>query len=120
MSSNLKIMNSSAWSDWTLPTLSLSAGKKLLIVPNITPTPDHIVSLDTAVRVGLELEPRVSEVLPAAIILYPQNFTGIDTMPQDLQFVITTLVILGHPHSKHVLQYSSPLLHFAAAILFLL
>ena len=85
-------MKGNMWPQWAEPVLAFFAGKKLLIVPHIEARPSQIITLAAALRVGNELEPRVIEVLPAAIIHFPKNFTHLQKMPKDLQSVIKAIV----------------------------
>ena len=79
---------STKWPAWAKPILSFLAGKRLLIIPSIEPKPSNRISVKRAVRVGLELEPRVIEVLPAAIIHFPRSFVDLDAMPEKLREVV--------------------------------
>ncbi|MCO6432567.1 MAG: hypothetical protein J5J00_17065 [Deltaproteobacteria bacterium] len=68
--------------------MAFLSGKGLLIVPGIDPRPSQEITITAALRVGRELEPRILEVLPAAIIHFPASFTSLNAIPRDLQRVI--------------------------------
>lgn len=79
------------WPNWAEPVLAFLSGKRLLLTPSVEPRPSQEISIATALRVGRELEPRVLEVLPAAIIHFPANFTSIDAMPKELRLVVDAI-----------------------------
>ena len=81
----------SKWPKWSIPILEFLTGKGLLIVPDITPRPSQVISLIKALKAGRELEPRIIEVLPAALIHFPSNFEDLDRVPPELNEIINAI-----------------------------
>ncbi len=65
--------------------LGFLTAKGFLIAPHITPTGSVKLRLSDVLSVGLNSEPRVIEVLPAAILHFPKSFLGLDEMPDKLR-----------------------------------
>lgn len=65
--------------------LGFFCAKGLLIAPHITPKSSVKIRLHDALTVGLNSEPRVIAVLPAAILHFPRSFLGLDEMPEKLR-----------------------------------
>ena len=49
------------------------------------------VDLEDALWVGRNVEPRVLEVLPAALIHYPANFIGVEDTPKAIQILLKAI-----------------------------
>lgn len=49
------------------------------------------ININDAVWAGLNVEPRIIEVLPAAILHFPKAFTGIKTLPKDLTRILNLI-----------------------------
>jgi len=62
--------------------------KGLLTATDIAPLPTVKISLADALWVGETLEPRVLEILPAALAHFPRTFLGRAEMPADLGEVL--------------------------------
>jgi hypothetical protein len=65
--------------------LGFLVSKGLLIAPHINPVRSAKLRISDAIAVGLNREPRVLEVLPAAILHFPKSFLDHDTMPEKLR-----------------------------------
>jgi hypothetical protein len=70
-------------------TMALLTAKRLLrtTLP-IAPVAGMRVHIDDALWAGRNVEPRIIEVLPAAILHYRTNFLGLDKMPNDFAEVL--------------------------------
>jgi len=62
--------------------------KGFMMATDIAPLPTVKISLADAVWVGETLEPRVFEVLPAALAHFPRSFLGRAEMPEELKGVL--------------------------------
>lgn len=71
--------------------IGLLIAKGYLIADHVPPAPQAKVSVGEALWAAAELEPRVLEVLPAALIAFPKSFTGIEALPAELQRIIALL-----------------------------
>ena len=71
--------------------LGFLVAKGLLISPAIVPQPSIKVPLVDALWVGEHIEPRVPEVLPAAVLHFPRSFLLPPEMPEDLAKIISFL-----------------------------
>lgn len=67
------------------------AAKKLLITDQFKLWPNTKLRLDDVLWVGKNVEPRVLEVLPAALIHFPKTFIGKNDMPAQLENVIDAI-----------------------------
>jgi hypothetical protein len=74
------------------------AAKKLLLLDAKLPRPTRKMSVADALLVGSRIEPRVLEVLPAAILRFPSIFIDIGKAPKDLCQVLQ-LLTSGKPIS---------------------
>jgi hypothetical protein len=72
----------------TEDVLGFLVAKGLLIAPNITPRPLVKLDLKAVIRVGLEIEPRVIEVLPAALLHFPKSFRNTKKLPKKIREVL--------------------------------
>ncbi len=68
--------------------LGFLSAKGLLIAPHVTPKSSVKIRLADALTVGLHIEPRVIEVLPAAILHFPKSFLGMHEMPEKLRLTL--------------------------------
>ena len=64
------------------------AAKGLLLVEGVPPRPMAKLNIKDVLRVGQEIEPRVLEVLPAALLHFPRSFTNHKAIPEKLQLVL--------------------------------
>ena len=78
--------------EWSLDVFAFLQGIRLLRSNDGVAKPDVKVRVTDAIRAGLELEPRVIEVLPAALIHYPESFTDKDKIPDKLANVIDSIL----------------------------
>lgn len=60
----------------------------LLLVEGVSPRPMAKLNIKDVLRVGQEIEPRVLEVLPAALLHFPRSFTNQKAIPENLAQVI--------------------------------
>ena len=65
--------------------LGFLTAKGFLIAPHITPTGSVKLRLSDVLTVGLNSEPRIIEIRPAAILHFPRSFLGLDEMPDKLR-----------------------------------
>jgi hypothetical protein len=54
----------------------------------IAPAPGVRLNVQDVLWAGQRVEPRIIEVLPAALLRFPKNFVGLDRMPAELKEVI--------------------------------
>jgi len=71
--------------------LGFLAAKGLLIVPGIVPLPRIKLTVKDAVHVAQHVEPRILEVLPAAVIHFPDSFQGMEALPAELDEIIRAI-----------------------------
>lgn len=64
------------------------AAKGLLLVEGVPLRPMAKLNIKDVLRVGQEIEPRVLEVLPAALLHFPRSFTNQKAIPEKLAQVI--------------------------------
>lgn len=67
------------------------AAKRLLLLNGKLPRPTRKMRVADALWVGKRIEPRVLEVLPAAILRFPSIFIDLDTMPKDLRELLQSI-----------------------------
>lgn len=73
-------------------TMAFLKGKGLLDTNlPIAPAPGLRLNLRDAIWAGKHVEPRILEVLPAAMIHYRNNFLGFDRLPIDLDDVLKAI-----------------------------
>jgi hypothetical protein len=65
--------------------------KGLLIAPHISPKSSIKIAISDVIEVGLTKEPRVLEVLPAALLHFPRSFLGHHEMPPKLKQVLDNI-----------------------------
>ena len=91
--------------------------KGLLIAPSVKPMSSVKIKISDAVNTGLTFEPRVLEVLPAALLHFPRSFLGYDDMPEQLKQVLACIrrgdesgpSIAGIPYSAMLRWANEPL-----------
>lgn len=86
--------NSQPYNKWNYKTkqiLGFFVSKGLLIVPEIAPAPTAKLDIEDVVKFGLETEPRILEVLPAALLHFPRSFQHRNKMPQKVKDVIAAI-----------------------------
>ncbi len=91
--------------------------KGLLIGPSVKPMSSVKIKISDAVNTGLTFEPRVLEVLPAALLHFPRSFLGYDDMPEQLKEVLACIrrgdesgpSIAGIPYSAMLRWANEPL-----------
>ncbi len=97
--------------------LGFLTAKGLLIAPHITPKSSVKIRIRDALTVGLNSEPRVIEVLPAAILHFPRSFLGYDEMPDTLRRTLECIragmetgpSLAGIPYSEMLRWANEPL-----------
>lgn len=70
------------------------SGLGFLVAPGIQPLPRSKVSISLALEMGA-IEPRILEVLPAAVLSFPRSFLYLEKAPQAFTAVVNALR-LGH------------------------
>jgi hypothetical protein len=80
------------------------AAKGLLYAPQVKPRRSENLRIKDVIWVGENLEPRVFEVLPAAILHFPRSFSGGGKLPRDLQEVMHALAqgVKEHPDCRGI------------------
>lgn len=74
-----------------LKVVGFLCGKKLLQAESIKKTPNIKVSVKDAVWAANNVEPRILEVLPAAILHFPRSFVDLRHLPETLKEVLECL-----------------------------
>ncbi len=72
----------------TKKVLGFLIAKGFLLGEGIKPKPNVKILIEEALWVGKKVEPRVLEVLPAALIHFPKTFIGYAFIPLDLMEII--------------------------------
>ncbi len=67
------------------------SGLGFLIAPGIKPLPTSKVELEEAIAIGKAVEPRILEVLPAAVLSFPKSFLHIEKSPENFKEVVSAL-----------------------------
>lgn len=62
--------------------------KGLLFAPDIPHKPLVKLQIKEVIRIGLEIEPRVIEVLPAALLHFPKSFKNLKDLPKKIKIVL--------------------------------
>lgn len=65
--------------------------KGLLIAPSIKPNATVKLDLSEVLALGNEVEPRILEVLPAALVAFPKTFLRQEILPFELKEVVTAI-----------------------------
>ena len=76
------------WDTLTERIFGFFVGQGFLIVPSVKALASVKIDIAEAIRVGTDLEPRVLDVLPAALLRFPRSFRGWDKVPDKLQTVL--------------------------------
>jgi hypothetical protein len=76
------------WDEKTERIFGFFVGKGLLGVEDVKPLPTIKVDILEALKIGTEIEPRVLEVLPAAMLRFPRSFLNWDKIPEKLSLVL--------------------------------
>jgi len=71
--------------------LALFAGKGLLVCEGIDPNPNSKVSVRDAIWVGHNIDKRVTEAFPAALIHFPKSFRHLDQLPHELKLIVSLI-----------------------------
>ncbi|MCO6431598.1 MAG: hypothetical protein J5J00_12115 [Deltaproteobacteria bacterium] len=71
--------------------IGVLSGLGFLVAPGMKQTPAAKVDFMDALKVGMELEPRVLEVLPAAVLSYPKTFLHFEKAPQVFRAIVDAL-----------------------------
>ena len=71
--------------------LGFFVAKKLLVATNINPQPSIKLDIRDVLWVAENIEPRVLEVLPAAILHFPKTFLHLDQLPKELSDTIESI-----------------------------
>jgi len=74
-----------------LRILGFLKAKGLLIVPKAPPQPNVKLNVEEVLQFASEHEPRVLEVLPAAIIHFPRTFLHQENLPTELKTIIDSI-----------------------------
>lgn len=68
-------------------TIGLLSGKGMLLAPNVSLAPSAKVAVSDAYWVATHIEPRVWEILPAAVLHFPRSFIGAHAFPELMEVV---------------------------------
>lgn len=68
--------------------LGFFVAKGYLIAPNIKPNGSVKLDVRDVIEVGTEIEPRVLEVLPAALLHFPRTFLHTEGLPEKVKDVL--------------------------------
>ena len=75
-----------------IKTIALLKGKGLLDTNlNIPGAPQLRIDIQDALWAGKNVEPRILEVLPAALLHYRKNFLNVKPLPKELEEVLTAI-----------------------------
>lgn len=74
-----------------LRTIGVLSGLGFLIAPDIKPLPTSKVEFDDAFTIGTTIEPRVLEVLPAAVLSFPKSFLHLEKAPPIFKEILRAL-----------------------------
>lgn len=80
------IRNSQEYRD----VVAVLSGLGFLVALNVVPNRRSKVNINTALEVG-KLEPRILEVLPAAVIASPTSFSHLNKAPKEFKDVVNAL-----------------------------
>lgn len=79
------------WDRTTKTVLGFLVAKGFIVAPTITPKPTAKIDIKAAIKVGTQVEPRVLEVLPAAMLRFPKSFLHWENIPEKLRVVLECL-----------------------------
>lgn len=74
-----------------LRVMGFLVGKKFLFCDEVPPLPSAKISVADALWAAEHVEPRINEVLPAAVLHFPGSFTDAGDLPHDLAEVVKRL-----------------------------
>lgn len=87
-----------------------------MVAPEVSPSPTIKIDVNQALEIGHEVEPRVIEVLPAAVISFRHSFMHLERAPAAFQKVVEALRLgkegpsfAGIPFRKFVDAANRPL-----------
>lgn len=75
----------------TRNVLGFLVSKGLLFVDEVEPNATAKLDLQQVLKVGTEIEPRVLEVLPAALLHFPRTFTNWEALPDKVKEVVAQM-----------------------------
>ena len=76
------------WDEKTERIFGFFVATGFLGIEGIRPLPTIKLDIEDVIKVGTEIEPRVLEVLPAAMLRFPRSFLNWDKVPPKLQLVL--------------------------------
>src|SRR5262245_42288362 len=71
--------------------VGLLSGLGFLVAPDVRPLPTSKVDLSEAIAIGKAVEPRILEVLPAAVVSFPRSFLHFDRCPEGFKELVRAL-----------------------------
>lgn len=71
--------------------VGILSGLGFLIAPGVVPLPQSKVDFEDALEIGLNIEPRVLEVLPAAVLSFPGSFRHFEKAPDGFKQIVQAL-----------------------------
>ena len=100
--------------DKTNRILGFLVAKGLLIAPGVKPYPTVKLTIPDVLEAAELDEPRILEVLPAALLSFPKSFLHFEALPEELQVIIQHIsnrsnygVLPAFRFSAHTLGVSS-------------
>ncbi len=79
------------WDSSTRKVLGFLVAKGFLLAPGVKPKPTVKIDVGEALKVATEQEPRVLEVLPAAMLRFPKTFLHWEKLPEKFEAVLECL-----------------------------
>lgn len=79
------------WDDQTKRIIGFFVAKGLLIANDVKPQPSVKINIEEAINIGLEVDQRILEVLPAAMLRFPKSFMHWEKVPDKLRTVLNCL-----------------------------
>lgn len=76
------------WEEKVKRIFGFFVGKGLLGKEGTEPLPSAKLDINDVIKAGLEIEPRILEVLPAAMLRFPRSFLNWEKMPEKLATVL--------------------------------
>lgn len=67
------------------------SGLGFIVAPGFAPRPSSKVDLSIAISIGTIAEPRILEVLPAAVLSFPRSFSHVERAPASFHEVLRAL-----------------------------
>ncbi len=71
--------------------IGVLSGLGFLVAPGIKASPNSKIDFLEALQFGLNIEPRILEVLPATIISFPRSFLRLNQMPEDFKKIVQAI-----------------------------